>query len=992
MTDHDRLKHLLLAGSFLIGAKDSNSAHSSSNAAFDRLKKFYDYQERPCKVSAKTPTRELHLVTADEALDVVLQVQSIVGIPAEDESKIPPLGTRDIAHLRALLSLAFKWGTDTLLSHILGAISNSIKHTGPSKIVSVDNAEQDYTRISSMLDRLLKLLFPESPESRFPQTHITTSILSKNLLDVLKPTVALAWMPSSISIASIQPLTHLRPYVLRLLSLIPPSDAILALGGVISAFPSPAYIPRISSGLLTRQLLRPRGIRGLCITIFGEDEDSADTATDLNKMEHIAKVLTTVPKDMDPQGYCRTILLELVDLLVPVKPIVGDVPQSFKRAAAFALSCIVTGEETHTQKAILLALLHDPLHVASPNTTLLAPASRSLDILTTLLIHADPSPTLISTLVGPIVPALYALQEHLENVKTSDPTILESVRALLATWARITDTDECLGVLWSIVVSGQQDGWKTDFEGNLVRTAASAVNAQQRLELFTPQSRREAEEAGELDPNANVMDLYPDPARFVASLQRMGRAEVISEVFVRCLEGYRAAKVLTSDDDDPLKTLLFLQLIIQMQTQLKEGLLSLKNPSHILGFVKHVLVDAKKAEEEPETKHVKTGLDALRIVDGDEDEEVEDGDSDDEQSGSERYDEMIDTAVNLLLSILEANPDMSAKTVPILDEIFELLDHAPPSLRSLVREARMVMTIRIASAQETPERTRQPGEDTYQRALKLLQDPILPVRMHGLMLLRELRDPPEALVPAIVAIFMEAIRDDESYLYLSGVQGLAGMVDKHGKGILGRLVDEYIADLEGTIWDQATLDKRVRIGEALGIAIKRCGSALASYVDGIVPPLQRVLRSSGAPTALKTSAVSLLADCVGTYFLALGAYWEELVSSMLDLLQAETSTKEEEDPTKGMDANPTQRQRFPPMRRAALHFLGMLIRETTRAAYDGVAQLSFEPALLRRAKITLQYLAATEGDGIAKVMAREVTEAVTELEKAYVEYGTYRYK
>ena len=86
----------------------------------------------------------------------------------------------------------------------------------------------------------------------------------------------------------------------------------------------------------------------------------------------------------------------------------------------------------------------------------------------------------------------------------------------------------------------------------------------------------------------------------------------------------------------------------------------------------------------------------------------------------------------------------------MLNDIFSLLEPlstAPgEDLRSLAREARMVMTARLASAFDVAGKksstsssgASETSQETYQKALKLLQDPLLPVRAHGLMLLRQL--------------------------------------------------------------------------------------------------------------------------------------------------------------------------------------------------------------------------------------------------------------
>ncbi len=159
----------------------------------------------------------------------------------------------------------------------------------------------------------------------------------------------------------------------------------------------------------------------------------------------------------------------------------------------------------------------------------------------------------------------------------------------------------------------------------------------------------------------------------------------------------------------------------------------------------------------------------------------------------------------------------------------------------------MVLTVRLASASTaSPGPTREPEEDrirsTYQRALKLLQDPLLPVRGHGLLLLRELMGvragivPHEAvrgLEPAIRDVFLQAVQDDDSYMFLNAVQGLAALADSFG--VLRALVRVYADGLQGGGAGALTgqdVDVRLRIGEALGQVIRRCGETLPQYSRG----------------------------------------------------------------------------------------------------------------------------------------------------------------
>ena len=198
-----------------------------------------------------------------------------------------------------------------------------------------------------------------------------------------------------------------------------------------------------------------------------------------------------------------------------------------------------------------------------------------------------------------------------------------------------------------------------------------------------------------------------------------------------------------------------------------------------------------------------------------------------------------------------ANIKVSTDTCPIFDEILSKMEilaiNGSSSVRPLAREARLVVTARLAH--NTPELNKlsnheEQAQETYQKALKLLQDPILPVRAHGLLLLRHLVSPPasegkkgsrpinQSLVPAILSVFLQSVQDDDSYIFLNAVQGLAAMVDTFGKAVLQSVMFNYAGGLDGLgagNLSQHDVDIRTRVGEALNIVINRCGSALGIY-------------------------------------------------------------------------------------------------------------------------------------------------------------------
>lgn len=92
---------------------------------------------------------------------------------------------------------------------------------------------------------------------------------------------------------------------------------------------------------------------------------------------------------------------------------------------------------------------------------------------------------------------------------------------------------------------------------------------------------------------------------------------------------------------------------------------------------------------------------------------------------------------------------------------------------------------------------------------------------------------------------------------------------------------------------------------------------------------------------------------------------------------------EEHEGTEVLDSRPTTIDpKLPPLRRAVLHFWTSLLHQLTHATYDGTTVERLPPTLLRRAKVTLGYIASTDEDGIVRMMAIEANEAIDQFDKA----------
>ncbi|EJD01651.1 uncharacterized protein FOMMEDRAFT_126746, partial [Fomitiporia mediterranea MF3/22] len=915
---------------------------------------------------------------------------------------------KDLSQLQTLLSIVFNWGIDPLLSRALPTVTKKpVRSSGvppDAHIIDLTTANEDFTLLFEITNRLLNIILPEGPLCPSATTHVALTVLNHGFADLLRSCICLGWLPNDVR-SDIPSALNLKPFVSRLSNGFPPAQSMTALGSIMRKHTKPLYISRICKILLTEQLLRPDGVAGLFSSVFGEDVSSSEAP--LEELQSTSDVLNALPRNFPPEQYYPIMIPRLLHLLSPGMD--NMTPPSHRRAAAFALSRMLTTRKDEDDKArpdirqsdaSPTFASEDQLSKAQSiaKNALVLPPSQAVPTLSTILMNTDPSPELIDVLLQPITPQLYALLEYYRLSRIADPVMRSTIEGLLNIWARAAEKREVVDALWKIV-EGNGGEWDVDNNAEL-RVFRRSVSLPS-LSITQLADLQEGKLEMEGDEENNPLNLNPHPLHFAKFLKSLKREDVASALYLRILDTH----VKLDDKGNPLRKLLLFQLSMKISEQVgadapADSPLRRPDVTRTLMIIKMTLAQEVVVGNAKGRREGGLSLESLRIV-PEEGGEGGESDSDDEDlapglEGVNKREHLSVTAVNLLIALLEEHPDLSPRTVPLLNDIYEQLEPLANSdseaLRPRAREARIILTARLASSSSFPVKGDEQegvGEESprekYQRALKLLQDPLLPVRAHGLLLLRELVAPAStaprrrdkdkaggsatvstvqgvgvaapsvdvALVPGILSIFMQSIQDEDSYIFLNAVQGLAALVDGFGQEVLLGLLDEYAKGLEGVGGSEATMttrevDLRVRIGEALGQVIKRCGGALGKYVDIIVPRLFAVVRASHLPTTLRTSAVSLLATATDTNALALNSYSVDLIGTMVDLVQIESSganliprrratvgasreaLSEIEGEEVTMDTRPTvSNPKFPPLRRAALHFLLLLIRGLT---------------------------------------------------------------
>lgn len=154
----------------------------------------------------------------EDAQDVYL-VNCKASLPS-DEGTSEGIGARDLKQLRTLISIVFKWGVVPKLSSVEKSFPHKRgAHTSRSHaIVDLTNVPEDYKFVSSLIARLLRLVYPDGVHQSLSPTIITVALLERHLADLLRPCLSLGWLPKSLETEATPIMHGVRPPIMRLLT------------------------------------------------------------------------------------------------------------------------------------------------------------------------------------------------------------------------------------------------------------------------------------------------------------------------------------------------------------------------------------------------------------------------------------------------------------------------------------------------------------------------------------------------------------------------------------------------------------------------------------------------------------------------------------------------------------------------------------------------------------------------------------------------------
>ncbi|XP_061678940.1 transport and Golgi organization protein 6 homolog [Syngnathoides biaculeatus] len=252
------------------------------------------------------------------------------------------------------------------------------------------------------------------------------------------------------------------------------------------------------------------------------------------------------------------------------------------------------------------------------------------------------------------------------------------------------------------------------------------------------------------------------------------------------------------------------------------------------------------------------------------------------------------------------------------------------------------------------------SSETFSNLLLEACDPDIPTRAFALRnLTKMIHSRDKETVQAqekVLTLFLENLEHEDSFVYLSAVQGLASLVDSYPERILKRLLKDFQhgPSLSTSKMDRS-LEFRLKIGEVLMRASRAMGE-LAPYLGQSL--LVGFLRGTRDPDqSVRASSLSNLAELCQRLDYGLGLLAQELSSCLTALIKTE---KEAE------------------VRRAAVYVITLLLRGLSDKTTEILSDVLLD---LYRA---LKWVVRSDSDEVAVLHAQQALEELDDIMRSLI--------
>lgn len=604
--------------------------------------------------------------------------------------------------------------------------------------------------------------------------------------------------------------------------------------------------------------MRPGGVRQTISFVATTEETDRNTdsqpenhsnergrpAFSLEKQGQVSKLLSSVPSSVTPNAYYSAIAPQLLELL-------DEDDSEMCRAAAYVISIGILGRRQHgAPGSIGWQLFAEPIiEMFSPpkassthlngsggsneDTEIIvkeADLRRALNRLFSLVV-IHPNPQLTKRLVTPMPLALWGLlccsrKANRANWSRKVTSVLTTYYKFSASVSHLSALSEHLmwdGTSWWTYAPGPNDG---------IEIRRDYPHEPDMIDVMRDMDDRVGYFYELLQTDVVDDDGFAAVFLHVSKHWLLEKSDTMESKQQRMTLGYE-------NEADPLNMLVYAKLVQRMLEESRDKLMA--KPDRIVELVKQIIDAFVEQQRESRSKQANSSRPSragLGHILG--------------QAGpagpisNEDSIEIVSTALSLLSTII-SNPHFApnqstikllTSLQPSLNYLINPLSAVPSSLTMAVSNISVLLALHTSLSstsspsanQATPSRATE-DRKSHALALSYLTSPVPPVRAEGLSLISALiiTRSPMLDIPATTVLLLSVLQDDEEFIYLNAVKSLGLLAANHPKTVIRMLVDAYV-----DVAEEAGLDQRLRIGEALLKTVEGLGEMLAGDTARLV--------------------------------------------------------------------------------------------------------------------------------------------------------------
>jgi len=612
----------------------------------------------------------------------------------------------------------------------------------------------------------------------------------------------------------------------------------------------PRYQEFLSERLTRITINRENGVISLIDFVVGirDDED-----VNIDKFNNVNRILLSKPKDVSSVEYFSKLFDQIYDILIFInRPVMLSVVVNFIR--------VLYTKNKRVIHDFLFKRIWDTLNPDASKfkagETVVNPKQLN-DVVNVLIsLTKEATPDFLNELFSKIILNLWAYMFYLKKKKLEYYSIISNI---LVSFFTVTLNNEFLeNIVLNLIKSGGDD-WK--FETNLENKLSSIVKS------------------SPLDAQLSSDEIFDDldiGLGIIIEFFKNLSNDIVRTQFLNVLNRWisKQNNENSLDDENPFIMLIDLKFLEKINDEFKDALLD--KPEDVLLVIKNLL----------KVKSTGTNIGKKESDDGD----YREVDSDDEDEDEEIEEDITNPGnLNILLELLsaiisETNPIELSKHETTLKEISQILVKfkAEKHCEALHKRIEDFLNSEKSKFDDTDDENAK-DKEILEKAITSMNDPLIPIRAHGLYLLRQLIVKKSQVITLdfVIELHIVQLHDSEPFIYMNVIKSLNELIEFDSDATVEFLSDFYTKREE-------KLDDRLKIGEVILNFISKSGELFTGpLADKLMSRILNVIQNFEEDNRLRMSAMSLLGQSLRTNAIGLNKFIKDSLDCVIGILELE---------------------------------------------------------------------------------------------------------